>query len=441
VATSGNLSDEPICIDEREALRRLEGVPDLLLVHDRPIERHADDSIVWVVRDVPRVLRRARGYAPLPLLVDRDLPTILAVGAQMKAAVALSVGRQVFVGQHIGDMETPEAIDAFERVIADFLRLYEAAPVSVAHDLHPDYVTTRWALECGRPAIGVQHHHAHLAACLAENGETGPALGVTWDGTGFGEDGTVWGGEFLRGDAAGYTRVAHLRPFRLIGGEAAIQEPRRCALALLHEALGDGAFSRDDIPLVRGLNPVERTAFARMLTTGALAPVTTSAGRLFDGVAALLGLHERATFEGQAAMAVEAVADATEAGTYPLPLLDALEGRRVLDWRPLIEAVLGDLRRGEAVSRVSARFHNALVDGIVAVARAIGESRIALTGGCFQNRRLTETAARQLEEGGFRVLLHRQVPPNDGGISLGQILVAARRLASGAPGAARPAGV
>jgi hydrogenase maturation protein HypF len=427
VATSGNLSDEPICIDEREALRRLAGIPDVLLVHDRPIERHADDSIVWIVRDEPRLVRRARGYAPLPVLVDCDLPTILAVGAHMKATVALSVGRQVFIGQHIGDMETPEAIEAFERAVADLLRLYEAEPSAVAHDLHPDYATTRWALACGRPAVGVQHHHAHLASCLAENGETGSALGVTWDGTGFGEDGAVWGGEFLSGDAAAYTRVAHLRPFRLLGGEAAVQEPRRSGLALLYETLGDAAFSREDLPVVRALAPGERPAFARMVATGAFSPSTTSAGRLFDGVAALVGLQQRASFEGQAAMALEAVADAAEDGSYPLPLVKMDASPWILDWRSSVEAILEDLRRGQAVSRIAARFHRGLVEGIVAVARRTGEPTVALTGGCFQNRLLTERAARRLEAEGFRVLLHRCVPTNDGGISLGQILVAARR--------------
>jgi hydrogenase maturation protein HypF len=433
VATSGNLSDEPICIDEREALCRLAGIPDVLLVHDRPIARHADDSIVWIVRGEARLVRRARGYAPLPVLVDFDLPTVLAVGAHMKAAVALSVGRQVFIGQHIGDMETPEAIEAFERAVADLLRLYEAEPSVVAHDLHPDYVTTRWALACGHPAIGVQHHHAHLASCLAENGEAGPALGVTWDGTGFGEDGTVWGGEFLRGDAAAYERVAHLRPFRLLGGEAAVQEPRRSALALLYETLGDAAFSREDLPVVRALTPVERSAFARMVATGAFSPLTTSAGRLFDGVAALVGLHERASFEGQAAMALEAVADLAEDGGYPVPLVESSAGPSLLDWGPLIEAILEDLRRGRAVSRIAARFHCGLVEGIAAVARRTGERTVALTGGCFQNRLLTESVARRLEADGFRVLLHRHVPTNDGGISLGQILVAAQRLGGATP--------
>ncbi|HSM23055.1 MAG TPA: carbamoyltransferase HypF, partial [Rubrivivax sp.] len=277
VATSGNLSDEPICTDNEEAVQRLGHIADLFLVHDRPIERHVDDSVAWIVEGQPRLLRRARGYAPLPVLLARPAPTILAVGAHLKNTVALSVGRQVFISQHIGDLETAEALAAFQRVIADFLRLYEAEPVAIAHDMHPDYLSTRWAVEererremresqmppSEDPSfpffpsfpslVPVQHHHAHLAACLAENGATGPALGVTWDGTGYGLDGTIWGGEFLLGDAADFTRVAHLRPFRLPGGEAAVKAPRRVALALLWELYGEASLGMDELATIRAL--------------------------------------------------------------------------------------------------------------------------------------------------------------------------------------------
>ncbi len=434
VATSGNLSDEPICTDEQEAMQRLGHIADLFLVHDRPIARHADDSVAWVVLDEPRLLRRARGYAPLPVLLARDVPPILAVGAHQKSTIALSVNRQVFISQHIGDLETPEALAAFERVIADFLRLYEAAPVAIAHDLHPDYLSTRWAkqMEEDRPSvfrlpssvlIPVQHHHAHLAACLAENGVSGPALGVTWDGTGYGLDGTVWGGEFLLGEATAFTRVAHLRPFRLPGGEAAIKEPRRVALALLWELYGEAALERNDLAAVRSFRLAERRLLAQMLSRGVNSPVTTSVGRLFDGVAALMGLHQQVSFEGQAAMALEFAADPTVHQAYPMPLAGA-----VLDWRPLVEAVLQDLRQGVSPGVIAARFHNALVEAILAVATIVGERRVALTGGCFQNRLLTERAAQRLSRAGFDVLLHRQVPPNDGGISLGQVAVAAAQL-------------
>ncbi|MFI5120852.1 MAG: carbamoyltransferase HypF [Thermoanaerobaculia bacterium] len=432
VATSGNLSEEPICTDELEALSRLAGMADAFLVHDRPIERHADDSVVRISAGAPRVLRRARGYAPLPVAMAEELPVILAVGAHMKTAVALGLGRQVFLSQHIGDLETPEAMNAFRRVIADFLRLYEASPSLVAHDLHPGYPSTvwakEWATEQGIPSLAVQHHHAHLVSCLAENGAPAPALGVTWDGTGYGTDGTIWGGEFLLGDAGGFTRFANLRPFRLPGGEAAVREPRRTALAVLFEALGGDAFSREDLPPVRDFSTSERTLLAQMLETGLNAPLTTSAGRLFDAVAALLGLSQRTRYEGQAAMALEAAADPREDAAWPLPLVPREGAPALLDWGPLLHALLEDLAQGVNAGRLAARFHNSLVNGIVRTAQAAGEASVALTGGCFQNRLLLERAAERLSALGFTVLLHREVPPNDGGISLGQVLAGASHL-------------
>jgi hydrogenase maturation protein HypF len=415
--------------------------------------------------------------------VPHPAQTILAVGAHLKNTVALSVDRQVFISQHIGDLETAEAMNAFERVIADFLRLYEATPIAIAHDMHPDYLATRWAVEQesrgageqgskgdlprspapppvlseaeGPPCtlVPVQHHHAHLASCLAENEVEGSALGVTWDGTGYGTDGTVWGGEFLLGDAADFTRVAHLRPFRLPGGDAAIKEPRRVALATLWELYGDAVLDREDLAPVKTLRPAERRLLVRMLERGLNAPITTSAGRLFDAVAALLDLHQGVTFEGQAAMALEFVADPAVEDAYPLPVTTTGDGRRttgdegqkpvdrdhhssfvirpsssVLDWGPLVEAVLEDLQREVKPGIIAGRFHNALVEAILVVAQSVGERRVALTGGCFQNRLLTERATQRLSEAGFDVLLHRQVPPNDGGISLGQVVVAAARL-------------
>jgi len=436
VATSGNVSDEPICIDEQEALTRLAGLADGFLVHDRPIARHVDDSVIRIVEGQPRLMRRARGYAPRPVLQHRELPTVLAVGAHLKNSIALSVGARVFLSQHIGDMETPEAVDAFERVIADFLALYDARPVAVAHDLHPDYASTQWAREQvagrgrpqldrlrGLPTIAVQHHHAHLVACLAEHGLDVPALGVSWDGTGYGTDDTIWGGEFLLGDASGYDRVAHLTPFSLPGGDAAVREPRRTGLALLFGLAGESAFERVALAPVRDLTEAERSLFARMLAGGTNCPRTTSAGRLFDGVSALLGLRQRATFEGQAAMALEFVADRDEHDAYPIELEDG-----VLDWRPLVAAVVEDHERKVGVASIAARFHNALAVGIEKVALRVGCPRVALSGGCFQNRLLLERTVQRLRASGFEPLLHREVPPNDGGIALGQIHVATAQL-------------
>jgi hydrogenase maturation protein HypF len=450
VATSGNRSDEPICIDENEARERLGGIADLFLVHNRPIVRHCDDSVVRVVLGQELVLRRARGYAPLPVSLKREVPPILAVGAHLKNTIALSVGRQVFLSQHIGDLDTPEACAAFERVIADFLRLYEVEPVAIAHDLHPDYFSTKYAqsqtrTEPGRSIgnrepvlslaegsqIAVQHHHAHLASCLAENEVEGPALGVTWDGTGYGSDGTVWGGEFLWGDAAGFERVAHLRTFRLPGGEAAVKEPRRTALGVLWEHFGPQVFEWEDLAPVVAFSRSERSLLRQMLERGVNSPVTSSAGRLFDAVAALVGLRQENRFEAQAAMMLEYAVDETVMDAYPLPISNTQYPNPqplLLDWGPLLEALLADLRRGVSVGVMAARFHNALVEGIVAVARTLGAERAALSGGCFQNRILLERAHRRLTDAGLRVYVHQRIPPNDGGISLGQVAVAARTL-------------
>jgi hydrogenase maturation protein HypF len=443
VATSGNRSDEPICIDENEARERLGDIADLFLIHNRPIVRHCDDSVVRVVLGQELVLRRARGYAPLPVLLKHEIPPILAVGAHLKNTIALSVRRQVFLSQHIGDLDTPEACAAFERVIADFLRLYEVEPVAIAHDLHPDYFSTQWARKVADGHVGasladvlplripVQHHHAHLASCLAENEVEGPVLGVTWDGTGYGTDGTVWGGEFLWGDTSGFERVAHLRPFRLPGGEAAVREPRRAALGVLWEHFGPEALEWEDLAPVAAFTPSERRLLRQMLERGVNSPITGSAGRLFDAVTALVGLRQEVRFEAQAAMMLEYAVDEMVTDAYPLPMTnDQIANRKslILDWGPLLEALLADLRRGVPVGVMAARFHNALVEGIVAVARTLGMERAALSGGCFQNRILLEQAYRRLTEAGVRVYVHQRIPPNDGGIALGQVAVATQRL-------------
>ena len=422
IATSGNLTDEPICTNSQDAFERLGRIADHFLVHNRPIQRHVDDSVAWIVDGHPGLLRRARGYAPLPVHLSHPTPPVLAVGGHLKNTIALAIGPRVFVSQHIGDLQTPEAQNAFERAIEDFLHMYGVAPEVIAHDLHPDYASTRWALRSAFTdrTVAVQHHHAHLASCLAENHSDGPALGVTWDGTGYGSDGTVWGGEFLLGDASGFERVAHLRTFRLPGGDAAVAEPRRVALSLLFEYLGEDAFDRPEV--LRAFTDVELVPLQRMLQTGFRSPRTSSAGRLFDGVASLLGLRQRVSYEGQAAMALEYSIDPSIEDAYP-----AMEGSE-LDWGPLLDAILDDLARRTPVGVIAARFHNSLTSSILGVARRVGEPRIALSGGCFQNRRLTERSAKVLRKNRFEVLLHRLVPPNDGGISLGQVAVAAASL-------------
>jgi hydrogenase maturation protein HypF len=427
VATSGNLSDEPISIDERDALDRLSGLADLFLVHDRPIARHADDSVVRVMMERELVLRRARGYAPLPIPLRQPAGRVLAVGAHLKNTVAIAVGTNVFVSQHIGDLETPEAFGAFQRVIDTLSRLYEFDPATVACDAHPEYLSSQFARRLALPVVAVQHHYAHVLACMAENEVDSPVLGVSWDGTGYGLDGTVWGGEFLRVGPDAFTRVAHLRTFGLPGGEQAVKEPRRSALGLLYEALGDASFQTSRLALFDTFTSREMAWMRRMLEQRLNTPLTSSAGRLFDAVASIAGLRQRARFEGQAAMELEFALDGVEIDeAYETRLLTRGDAPAVVDWAPLVHGVLDDVARGTAAGRISAKFHNALAEAIVSVARHVGQPRVMLTGGCFQNRYLTERAVRRLREDGFRPYWHQRIPPNDGGIALGQIVAATR---------------
>jgi len=409
VATSGNASDEPIAIDNEEARRRLGGIADAFLMHDRPVARPCDDSVVRVARGRENVMRRARGYAPLPVRVERELPPVLAVGGHLKNTVAIGVGRQVFLSQHVGDLETPEARRAFENAIDDLCRLYRFKPELVACDLHPDYASTRWALASGLPVVRVQHHHAHAAACAAENAIRGPYLAVSWDGTGYGPDGTIWGGEIFLGEDGRFERVSHLRQFRLPGGEAAIKEGWRSEASLLYEIFGPEAVA----------DPVLR----RMIERGINAPLTSSVGRLFDAVASIAGVARVSRFEGQAAMLLERAIDgATIEEGYPLPERDG-----VADWAPLVEAARHDVSSGAGQASIAARFHNALADWIVAVAARIGVKQVTLSGGVFQNGYLVERAAALLESRGFTAFTHQRVPANDGGIALGQAVLSLRK--------------
>jgi hydrogenase maturation protein HypF len=367
------------------------------------------------------VLRRARGYAPQPILVAGTQPGWLAVGGQQKNTVALSLGGgQVVLSQHLGDLDTVPAQANFARVVADLARLYDVQPAQVACDLHLDYLSTRWAEESGKPLLRVQHHLAHVMSCMAENGVEAPALGVAWDGTGDGGDGTVWGGEFLRVTPTGWERFAHLRRFRLPGGEKAVREPRRVAVGLLYELLGVDLFLRKDLECMQSFPSQEQSLLHTMLGRGVNAPWTSSAGRLFDAVAALLNLRLLAAYEGQAAMALEFAVNADESATYPFDL--GTDG--VLDWGPMVQAILLDQGKS-STEKIAARFHRTLVEMIVAVARRCGEERVALSGGCFQNRVLLEWTVQRLRAEGFVPYWHRRVPPNDGGLALGQLVAAA----------------
>jgi hydrogenase maturation protein HypF len=421
VATSGNRSDEPICFDEREAQTRLADIADLLLVHNRPIARQVDDSVVRVVLEREMVLRRARGYAPFPVPVIQSLPSLLAVGAHQKNTLAIAAGCQVVVSQHVGDLDTPLAMKAFCRIAEDLPRLYALQPQAVVCDQHPDYHSTRHAEKMGLPVVRVQHHYAHIRACMAEHGLSGPLLGVAWDGTGLGIDGTIWGGEFLRVADDEFQRVAHLRTFRLPGGERAVREPRRTALGLLYELLGKELFDRDDLAPLRDFSQSERDILRVMLRGGVNAPWTSSAGRLFDAVASLLDIRQTVAFEGQAAMELEFALEGTEAAElYPF----ALTTPGVLDWEPMVRAILEDIRLGSPAGTIARRFHDTLAEMIVATARSAGERIVVLSGGCFQNAYLLEQAVTRLGTAGFLVAWPERIPPNDGGIALGQILAA-----------------
>ena len=417
IATSGNRSDEPIAIDNDEATTRLKDIADRFVMHNRPIVRACDDSVVRLTRGRAGILRRARGYAPLGIRVSRELPAVLAVGGHLKNTVAIAVGCDVFLSQHIGDLETLEARQAFEMAIADLCRLYSFKPEAVVCDLHPDYASTHWAERSGLPVIRVQHHRAHVAACAAENNLEGPYLGVSWDGTGYGLDGAIWGGEFFRVEGNQYERVAHLRAFGLPGGDAAVLEGWRSAASLLFEVFGSIQSGQGMPRISPPLRERADSATVRQMLERKINVVsTTSVGRLFDAVASITGLAQQNRFEGQAAMLLE-----NEIGTLRTEEAYPLTGG---DWAPLISEVLKDSAAGVPIFRVAARFHNALVNWIVQVAEQIGEKQIVLSGGVFQNRYLTERSAAVLESRGFTVHTHERVPPNDGGIALGQAVMA-----------------
>ncbi len=431
VATSGNVADEPICTDEHDALLRLQGIADLFLVHNRPIVRHVDDSVLRVMAGRELVVRRARGFAPLPVLLREVAPKVIAVGPHQKNAIAAAVGRQVFISQHIGDLETVPAYGAFQQVLADFAGLYELHPEVVACDQHPDYFSTQYAQkQRDTDVFTVQHHYAHAMSCMAENQIEVPALGISWDGSGYGPDGTVWGGEFLRITSEGFERFAHLRTFRLPGGEKAVKEPRRVALSVLREAFGAELQGTGALPTLEAFTADERRLLDEMLEHGLRNPRTSSAGRLFDAVASIIGLRQVCRFEGQAAMELEFLTHgaATEQ-TYQFEMVGGDNGK-VVDWAPMIRAIVADVYQATDTGKIAAKFHNTLAEVMVRVAKESGEKKIVLSGGCFQNRYLTEWAVMRLRSEGFRPYWHQRVPPNDGGIALGQVAAVARAKAN-----------
>jgi hydrogenase maturation protein HypF len=431
VMTSGNRSDEPIAYEDADALERLGDIANVFLTHDRPIHVRCDDSVTRVVDGLELPLRRSRGYAPQPIALPRECRRpILAVGGQLKGTFALGRGRHAFLSHHLGDLDHFDAYRAFTRDVGLYEQLLAIRPEVLAHDLHPDYASTRYARQRRPDAlVAVQHHHAHVASCMAEHGLVEPVLGVAFDGTGYGSDGAVWGGEFLIADYRQFRRAAHLRYVGLPGGDQAIREPWRMAVAHLLDA---GAATT---PLEQRLAPPALRTITRMLERRLNSPPTSSAGRLFDAVAALAGVRDRVSYEGQAAVELEWLATPTAPdGVYPFDLQEAREGEPaepvlVIDTRPLIRAVADDARRGTSPALIARRFHSTLVEVIAAVCgrlrRASGLEAVALSGGVFLNALVTGEVCARLQREGFRVYRQRLVPPNDGGLSLGQLAIAA----------------
>ncbi len=437
VATSGNVSDEPIAFTDADALDRLSSVADAFLLHDRAIHIRTDDSVVRAFDGREMVIRRSRGYVPEPLMLSQPVPRpLLACGAELKNTFCLAKDGHAFVSHHIGDLENAETLQSFTDGIEHFRRLFDIEPQLIAHDLHPDYLSTKYAVERACDAVlpdvglvGVQHHHAHIASCLADNGADGPVIGVAFDGTGYGTDGTIWGGEFLIADLAGYQRAGFLEPVPLPGGAAAIRQPWRMAASYLAAAYPDALPGRAPEPLaVRTRNARQWEQVLALARRGINSPLTSSAGRLFDAVAALLGVRDAVNYEGQAAIELEQLADVREGGSYAASVSDRDGALRVAG-ADLIRAAADDLAAGAEPPAIAARFHRGVANVIIAVCARLREqtglAAVALSGGVFQNLLLTHQVVTGLERAHFQVLLHSRVPCNDGGISLGQAAVAA----------------
>ncbi len=435
VMTSGNLSEEPIAKDNDEALARLGGIADYFLLHNRGIYARYDDS-VYMVEDAPQAIRRARGYAPYPIFLPYKSKQLLACGAELKNTFCLTKDEHAFLSQHIGDMENEETLEHFENTIGLYKKLFRIEPEAIAHDMHPEYLSTKYALQAGSDwglsLIPVQHHHAHIVSCLVENAIEGPVIGVAFDGTGYGTDGAIWGGEFLLADFRSFQRAGHLEYVPLPGGEAAIKKPYRMALGYLYTLLGED-FPLAGLPLSR-VNPAELDIIRQQLRRGINSPLTSSAGRLFDAVSALIGVREEIDYEAQAAIELEMLApeSADVFERYPFSVIEH-QGVRVVKLAELFSAIVQDVKGQAPAAIISLRFHNTMAQIIVEmcklIARETGIAQVALSGGVFQNRLLLRLATAALQREGFSVLTHHLVPCNDGGISLGQAVIANFELA------------
>ena len=434
VMTSGNMTEEPINIENHAAFINLKGIADFFLVHNRDIYLRSDDSIVRVINRVPRQIRRSRGYVPEPIfLPDRlpGLPPVLAVGGELKSTVCLTKENRAFLSQHVGDMENLETYEFFRLTMSHLRRILEIEPAVIAHDLHPDYLSSRFAREQEDiPLIPIQHHHAHIVSCMAEHGAVGPVIGLAMDGTGLGTDGRIWGGEILLADPVSFERKAHLDYIPLPGGDAAAKYPWRMALIYLHRAYGDELFDLD-IPFLKHLNEEEAGIVIQMARQGVNSPLTSSCGRLFDAVASLVGLRDKNAYEGQAPIELEMRQRRGETGEYPWRIEKGEDLRRLLT-DDLIRGIVEDLAHGTSKGVVSARFHNTIMRMLQEMCRLLREEtgieEVAMSGGSFQNATLLTGLARMLEQDGFQVYTHRLVPSNDGGLALGQAICAGLRL-------------
>jgi hydrogenase maturation protein HypF len=429
--TSGNRSEEPIATENGDALRRLSSIADAFLLHDRPIQVRCDDSVTRVAGSGELPMRRSRGYAPFPVRLSSEGPAVLALGADLKNTVCLTRGPYAFMSPHIGDLEDHDTYLSYVGMVERMAELFRVRPEAVAHDLHPDYLSTRHALSLAPavPRVAVQHHHAHVAACMAEHGLSGPVIGVAFDGTGYGTDGAIWGGEFLVADYAGFERAAHWGYVPMPGGDRAAREPYRMALAHLLRAFGD--WDPRWLP-VQAASETERRMIRWQIERDVNAPLTSSVGRLFDAVASLVGVRHRARYEAQAAMELEALADGVTADV-PYPLTIAGGAPLVIEPGPIVAAVVRDRAAGTPPPVIAARFHATVAQAVVQVCgrlrRTTGLGRVVLSGGVFQNVTLLTAACRGLGAAGFEVATHHLVPPNDGGLALGQAAVARARLA------------
>jgi hydrogenase maturation protein HypF len=432
VMTSGNLSEEPIARDNDEALRRLSGIADYFLIHNRDIYSRYDDSVAIVERDKNQLIRRARSYAPYPIRLPLKTKQMLGCGAEEKNTFCLTKDNYAFLSQHIGDMENMETLEHFDGTISLYKRLFHIEPEIVAHDLHPDYLATKYARELGESGmklIPVQHHHAHIASCMADNGLESPVIGVAFDGTGMGVDGNIWGGEFLVADYRNFRRAGHLEYLPLPGGAAAIRRPYRTAIGYILTLLGENALNQD-LPVMKEADDMEIEVIKRQMERRINSPLSSSMGRLFDVISALLGIRGEIDYEGQAAVELEMAAhgeDTQAQESYPYRVVGD-EGIRIVRLRDLLSALIEDLHQGISKDKISVRFHNTVARMINEMCRLIadgtGISQVALSGGVFQNRLLLRKTVSLLESGGFQVFTHRQVPCNDGGISLGQAVIA-----------------